>query len=278
MPFLFHIQTTGEVNILKSGLMTQPQYKAAEHSLIGRMPGILERDSGAALLEQDARSSDDDDSAYLDDPVVRSHSTERDTATEEWNKFCNLCKKGRNRPKAFKGPVLKLGPADMRHKIIMGMVETKGDDIRSHPPFIACNLADFIHDDGRFNLLGFMELQKDAFPTLYKLTVCFSSIRTNEVGCERFFSTAGYVSDPRRTSLNVRNYECLAALRSNMKQVYVDEDCVAEKYMQMEKNKSWRDLDSPDDMKVLVLERELFAEREGLDIESLPPADNSNST
>jgi hAT family C-terminal dimerisation region len=159
----------------------------------------------------------------------------------------------------------------MRFPIIMGKVAQKGDDIRANPPFVSCNLADFILEDGRFNLLGFMELQQDAFPTLYKLTVCLSSIRTNEVGCERFFSTAGYVSCPRRTSLNVRNYECLSALRFNMKQVYINEEWVVNKYLEMEKAKSWKDLDSPDDMKVLELERMLWAESEGVDIESLPP-------
>ena len=40
-----HMPTTGEINILKSGLMTRERYKAAEHSLIGRMQGILERES-----------------------------------------------------------------------------------------------------------------------------------------------------------------------------------------------------------------------------------------
>ena len=269
---------TGEKNILKAGLMTREQYKTAEHQLIGRMQGMMERESGVLLVQDLASGSDDEDSAYLDDPVVRSMSTEREKATEEFHKYCNLCKMSRNRPKSYTGPVLKLGPADMRFKITMGKVETKGDDIRSQPPFVTCNLSDFIFDDGRFNLLGFMELQKDAFPTLYKLTVCLSSIRTNEVGCERFFSTAGYVSCPRRTSLNVRNYECLAALRSNMKQVYVNEEWVVEKYLEMEKAKSWKELDSPDDMRVLELEQQLFAENEGADIESLPPIDNSNLT
>ena len=158
----------------------------------------------------------------------------------------------------------------MRYPITMGKVVTKGDDIRSNPPFVNCNLADFIASDGRFDLLGFMELQKNAFPTLYKLSVCLASIRTNEVGCERFFSTAGYMSCPRRTSLNVRNYECLAALRSNMKDVYIDEDWVVGKYLEMERTKTWFELDSPDDLRVLELERQLLAERDGVEVGLIP--------
>jgi hypothetical protein len=234
------------------------------------MQVMMERESGALLALDESSDSDADDDGYLDDEVVRSMSTEHEKAIEEYNHFCNLCKKTRNRPREFTGPVLKLGPADMRHPIIMGKVATKGDDIRANPPFVNCNLADFVFDDGRFDLLCFMSLQKDAFPTLYKLTVCLSSIRTNEVGCERFFSTAGYVSCPRRTSLNVRNYECLATLRSNMKQVYINEDWVVDTYLMMEKEKKWKELDNIDDMNVLELERELLAETEGVDIESLP--------
>ena len=45
----------------------------------------------------------------------------------------------------------------MKHPIEMGMVSTRGDDIRAHPPFVPCNLADFIGDDGRFDLFGFLQ-------------------------------------------------------------------------------------------------------------------------
>jgi hAT family C-terminal dimerisation region len=261
----------GQTNIVKSGLMTREQYKHAEHSLIGRMQLMRERDSGHIIVLH-ASSGSDDDSACLDDPIVRSLSTEREKANNEFRIFCNLCKMQRNRPTVYESNALKLGPCDMRYPITMGKVVTKGDDIRSNPPFVNCNLADFIASDGRFDLLGFMELQKNAFPTLYKLSVCLASIRTNEVGCERFFSTAGYVSCPRRTSLNVRNYECLATLRSNMKQVYIDEKWVVDQYLEMEKSKSWNVMESKNDMLVLELERELAAEREGVSIESLPPA------
>ena len=152
----------------------------------------------------------------------------------------------------------------------------KGDDIKATPPFKYCNLVEFIDDKGHFDILAFFHYQQDAFPTLYKLAVCLASIRTNEVGCERFFSTAGYVSCPRRTRLNVRNYECLAMLKSNMKQVYIDEGWVVDQYMRMEKAKSWKELDSADDLRVLNLERELLAESLGMDMEDLENDDDNN--
>jgi hypothetical protein len=74
--------------------------------------------------------------------------------------------------------------------------------------------------------------------------------------------------------LNVRNYECLATLRSNMQNVYIDEDWVVRQYMTMEKAKSWDELQSIDDMNVLNLERQLLAESLGVNTDSLPPIDD----
>jgi hAT family C-terminal dimerisation region len=253
-----------------AGLMTITQYKFAEHDLIGRLQGMQEREVGH-LIVADQSSEDEVDEECLDDPVVRTLSTERERVLEEYRVYCNVCKKQRNRPRSYVGETLKLGVNNMKHAIEMGMVGTRGDDIRAHPPFVPCNLADFIGDDGRFDLVGFLHLQKDCFPTLYKLAMCISSVRTNEVGCERFFSMAGYVSCPRRTSLNVRNYECLSALRSNMQHVYIDERWVVDQYMLMEKTKAWNELDSANDMRVLDLERELLAENMGVSPDCLPP-------
>ena len=192
--------------------------------------------------------------------------------------YWNAVRSRRNRPREYTGPILKLGPRDMRYPITMGKVKTKGDDIKATAPFVDCNLADFINDEGRFNLVGFLHLQRVAFPTIYKLVVCLASIRTNEVGCESFFSTAGYVSCPKRTRLNVRNYECLSALKANMQHVYIDEEWVVNKYLAMEKNKSWNELESKDDMQVLNLERDLLADSLGVASTTLPPISTEPAT
>jgi hypothetical protein len=239
------------------------------------MQGIQERENGHVAVAE-AKDNDvetDTSEENFDDPCVRTHSTERDKALEEYRIYCNLCKKQRNRPKSYVGETLKLGHGTMPVPIEMGKVGNRGDDIRASPPFVSCNLADFIGDDGRFDLVQFLQLQQHCFPTLFKLAVGMSSVRTNEVGCERFFSMAGYVSCPRRTRLNVRNYECLSALRSNMQQVYIDEQWVVDKYMMMEKTKSWDALDAEDDLRVLELERELLAESLGVSSATLEPID-----
>lgn len=263
---------TGKKRIIDASLMTVEQYDAAEEDLFGRMKLMREREDSHvdALLSDGGGSGDDDDS--LDEIIVRSISTYHEKAKDEFRIYCNIVKaKRKHCPKTYIGTTLNLG------SIQMGKVGERGDDIKASQPFITCNLADFIGEDGRFDLVGFFELERNCFPTLYKLSVCLASIRTNEVGCERFFSTAGYVSCPRRTRLKVRNYECLATLKSNIQNVFIDERWVVEQYLRMEKKKSWADLDTDDDLRVLTLERELLAESLRVSADTLPPINDSYS-
>jgi hAT family C-terminal dimerisation region len=251
--------------ITASGLMTEEQYLHAEDDIIVRLQLMMERENGH--VEPIIISGGEDDS--MDDDLQRAVSSERDKAKAEFNSYC-LIKKRRYAPRSFEGYTVNLG------QICMGKVATRGHDITASHPFVNCNLADFICDNGHFDLVSFLQLQRHAYPTLYKLAVCLSSIRTNEVGCERFFSTAGYVSCPRRTSLKVRNYECLATLKVNMQHVFIDERWVVNQYLMMEQTKAWKQLDTDDDMNVLRLEREMLAATMGVDTDSLPPLSDSD--
>ena len=253
-----------------AGLMNSEQYQHAEDQLITTLQRMRESEGGLVIVLESS-SDEAEDEHCLDDVYKGKRDTARSIVLEEYQSFCNVTKKHRYRPKTYSGPTLKLGPHSMKYPIVMGKVETKGEDIKALPPFVSCNLADFISDDGRFDLVHFLQLQRHAYPTIYKLAVKFASIRTNEVGCERFFSTAGYVSNPRRTSLNVRNYECLATLRSNMQKVYIDEGWVVDQYLTMEKNKTWNSVTTSEDMNVLNLERDLLAESHGITTDKLPP-------
>jgi hypothetical protein len=156
--------------------------------------------------------------------------------------------------------------------ISVGKVAEKGDDIKATPPFVQCNLAEFLDGDGHFDLVGFYRKQQKVFPYLYKLATCLASVRTNEVGCERFFSTAGYVSSEKRTQLHVRNYESLAMLLRNMNKVYINGEWVVKRYMELQKSKDWDQLKDRNDLLVLQLEREIYAENQGVDPATLEEA------
>jgi hypothetical protein len=88
-------------------------------------------------------------------------------------------------------------------------------------------------------------------------------------GCERFFSIAGYVLNPRRTSLKVRHYKALAMLKLNIQQMYIDKDWVVQHYLKMEKSKEWDATDTQSDELVAALELELYADDRGVPVEDL---------
>jgi hypothetical protein len=94
-------------------------------------------------------------------------------------------------------------------------------------------------------------------------------MRMNEVGCERLFSIAGYVSNPRQTQLKVKHYKAMAMLKQNMQQIYISEDWVVEQYQHMEKTKGWELMETQNDQLVRDLKAELYAEDIGVPVEAL---------
>jgi hypothetical protein len=56
-----------------------------------------------------------------------------------------------------------------------------------------------------------------------------------------------------------------------MQKVYIDEKWVVDKYLMMEKTKAWVGLEAKDNLRVLELEQELYAEILGVSHETLPP-------
>jgi hypothetical protein len=89
------------------------------------------------------------------------------------------------------------------------------------------------------------------------------------LGCERFFSIASYVSNPRQTQLKVKHYEAMEMLKRNMQQIYINEDWVVEQYQHMEKTKGWELMETQNDQLVGDLEAELYAEDIGVPVEAL---------
>ena len=237
--------------------MTEEQYENAESDLMDRLVAMRESDGGGRVIVLDETSGVPMDS--MDDVYDVDVSSERQAAWREYQDYCRVCKNSTKYPKKLK----KMGLMCIGG-IQLGIVEQRGDDLTAHHPFVKCNLADFIDDTGYFNLVKFLGHNKRVYPYLYKLVCCLSSLRTSEVGCERFFSTAGYVSNPRRTRLKVKNYERIAMLKRNLSHIYIDEDWVVERYMHLEKTKEWDNNDTKEDNLVVALEEEIHNEEMGL--------------
>ena len=250
--------------------MTAIQYDNAEKALIARLQAMRETEHGNRAhlcTSQDPNRVPDPNDDVYDKPI----STEHQEAFNEWNSYCWLCKSSWFFPKKYKQDEFLLTIGDIRS----GTVEEKGDDMKASDgsQFKTCNLADYL-EHGYFDLISFISFNQAAFPYIYKLTCCLSSLRTCEVGCERFFSIAGYVSNPRRTKLNVHNYERIAMLKRNMQQIYIDEELVLQDYINNEKNKLWDADNTREDIATVDLETDLFAENLGLAIDqALAPDD-----
>ena len=232
--------------------MTEQQYENAEWNLVDQITTMRETDGGARILvpKEENKCMDDMDDVYEQQP-----SSEKQAAWLEFHDYCRICKQSQNFPKKLKKEgLLSFGG------INLGAVEERGKDIEASPPFIKCNLADFVDSTGYFDLVKFLSLNQKSFPFLYKLACCLSSMRTSEVGCERFFSVAGYVSNPRRTRLKVRHYEAIAMLKQNMKHVFVDEEWVVREYMSLESSNKWDESETRQDKLIDSLEHKLYEE------------------
>ncbi|EJK70392.1 hypothetical protein THAOC_08255 [Thalassiosira oceanica] len=109
-------------------------------------------------------------------------------------------------------------------------------------------------------MLKFYSDHKAVFPVLWIQSQCEESRRVVEVGCERFFNLAGYISSPRRTNLGVRTYERLAMLSCLLRKVYVDEEWVAQEYLRRCKAGAWKSEQDEESLKCWNLERIIESE------------------
>jgi hAT family C-terminal dimerisation region len=264
---ILHPLVGGKMRLVESGVMTIDQFDNAEKDLVERLQTMREAECGSRVLISKTTLGQRDE---LDDVYDQPISNEHQEAFNEWNNYCRVVKQKRHFPRKLKkdSNYLSVG------SIVFGAVEERGDDLETEggSKFKRCNIADFIRSNGYFDLIAFLGFNKEAFPFLYKLACCLASLRTNEVGCERFFSIAGYVSNPRRTKLNVKHYEMLAMLKRNMQQVYINEEFVVHEYMTHEKEKSWKTLDTKNDQLMTDLESNIFAEDLGVPLQDLPEA------
>jgi hypothetical protein len=224
----------GRKRIPKWRLMTEHQYTMAESQLIARIQAMRETESGARIvLPKKATSGGQNSVDTLDNEYDQPISSEHQAAVNEWLQYQCVVTFGRYLPKKYKKEgLVELG--DIR----FGIVQERGEDIDATHPFKKNNQPDFIDDKGYFDQGKFIGYNHYSFPFIYKLACCLkASMKVNEVGCERFFRIAGYVSNPRRTSLKVCHYKALAMLKHNIQKIYVDKDWVVEQYMTLEKNK-----------------------------------------
>ena len=83
---------------------------------------------------------------------------------------------------------------------------------------------------------------------------------TAEVDCERLFSEAGALSDPKRSMTKVRHYERMVIIKHRLERIYIDNNRVHKKFMERMHAKDWEEGEERDDLVFLKLEKELHKE------------------
>jgi hypothetical protein len=245
-----------EATIVGSGLMTEEQYATARNLVIRMLHDII--DKGSVVAVDDSSSELDSSDDEILPPTEDANYTK---ASNEFSLFEKKVKKKKYLPELIKSASGSLS-GEFRGKpkaIWVAPVAKKGKDL-----FSKKNLADYIDERGRMQLLKFFGDHQKPFPTINILVQKEASRRLVEVGCERLFGLSGYVSSPRRTRLGVCNYERLAMLSSIVQNVYVDPKWVAEEYLRRCKLNKWKKADDDDALKCFNCERIVEAKQFGL--------------
>ena len=73
----------------------------------------------------------------------------------------------------------------------------------------------------------------------------------------------GYISQPRRSRLGVRNYERISLLSTILKCIYVNPELVAKEYLNRSKRGSWKKENTMESLKCFNLERIIEANLAG---------------
>jgi hypothetical protein len=144
-------------------------------------------------------------------------------------------------------------------EIIVAPVEENGKDL----PY-GKNLGDYIDSKGRMDVLQFYQDHKKYFPNLWIIVQLEAARHIVEAGCERFFGLSGYVSGPRQTNLGVRTYERLAMLTLIVQNVFINDNWVANEYLERCKKGKWTKTNDDEALKCWNLERIIDAEEKGM--------------
>jgi hypothetical protein len=145
-------------------------------------------------------------------------------------------------------------------EVIVGPVEENGKDLPSGK-----NLGNYVDTKGRMDVLQFYKDHKKDLPNLWIIVQREAARRVVEVGCEQFFGLSGYVSGPRRTKLCVRTHEHLAMLMSTVQNVFIDDNWVANEYLERCKKGKWTKKNDDEALKCWNLERIIDAEEKGME-------------
>ena len=241
-----------ERTIVGSGLMNKTQYGIARERLLRAIQDELDAKNPYVL-----ESSDSEDS--LDGSLQDEENNNYRLALTEFRKFENFKKQKYLPELKYERSISSKDDSGRSITIGYGQVVKPGANLPSEK-----NLTQYLDNKGRINLLCLFKDHSSLFPGLYLIVQREVPRRVTEVGCERFFGLSGYVSQPRRSRLGVKNYERIALLANILRNVFIDPEWVAAEYLRRCKKGAWKKENTVDAMKCFNLERILDAKAFGL--------------
>ena len=145
-----------------------------------------------------------------------------------------------------KEPVYEIGP-----------VKSRGKNLDKRQK----NHADYMDEKGGYDIVSYLNDFSDRFPALSHVGIgqLCPHIST-EVDCESLFSTAGFMSHPRRANTNIRTYERLVKGKHCLQRIYCHVPSVYRMYMKRHKEGDWDEKDNREDDRFLELEKEIWKE------------------
>ena len=240
--------------MIDAGLCTKEQYEAGKTELIRRMSAYYAKDldaSDGGLLQLD--QYDRVDLKWSDANAPKKRAEEEFDTFQKWIVFGAQPKM---EPLWVLGAV---GPSGQPTNPIysFGRVTEKGSDYRS-----GSNLADFIDDQGHFDLIAFFVAHKRELPALNSIVIGqLAPHISTEVDCESLFSEAGFLADKRRSRIGVRYYERLVTLKHRLHRIYCHQPLVVARFLQRWQRDEWREQDEIEVNEFFKIEKELYLQR-----------------
>ena len=136
----------------------------------------------------------------------------------------------------------------------IGAVVEKGVNLPS-----GRNHAEYVDVTGYYDIVKFLDDHRNYFPGLENVGIGqLCPHVTSKVDCESLFSSAGHVSDPRRSQTDIRLYERLVTTKHRMQHIYCSPRKVHQLFMKRWKDNDWDEKDERDDRAFLELEKAVY--------------------
>lgn len=251
MGSILHPQFQSRQGMINAGLCSGEQYEAGILELEDRMTRWYKRN------DKKPREVEEPQAFYEYGEVDEVKSSPHDKLAEDELKSYMKYKYFKYLPEVE--PKIVIGAIDEYGQprtpiIALGPVKRKGGNFPQVRIMLITSIKKGVYDIVKFQLD-----HKDLFPAVFHVGVGqLSSHLSSAVNCESFFSHAGHISDPLRSSTKVRTLERLVIAKHCLKHIYCCPKKVQKLYLKRKKANNWDGDKERDDQMFLDIKRKMY--------------------